>query len=175
MTTYSVAYTMTADMQSRAMLSWAKPTYSVAQKRKRWAAGAGLSIAATCALVWLLGQNLITAGMLASAGAGFYAALLFWLFINKRNTRMLMGFANEALARQGQTKASFSPENVAFQNDLASSQMAWRSFDDVMAMPDATVLRAGALIYPVPDAALPEGTNPQAFRSDLTRWMEAAK
>ena len=175
MSGHTLTYSVTPEMQNRAMVSWAKPMLTRSQKWRRNAVLMLTMMVASAVLVALLQYDVVTQVMLFSAVAGFYAAILFWFVSHRRGMAKLTGFATEALLRQGSVTAIFGAESVVFRSDLAESTMDWRSFDEVIMMKDATVLRAGALVYPLPDAALPENVTPQEFRDDLIRWMMGAR
>ena len=175
MTRYSMTYTLTPEMQYRAMMSWAKPTRSRAQKRKQQASGILVALLVLAALVGLLRYDIITNRMLFSALFGFYLAMGLWYFVTGKSTRKLTAFATEALLRQGPLRAEFSDQVVTLNTDISTSSMNWRCFDEVSEMEGATLLRAGVMIHTIPDRAMPDGTTPQEFRDDLRRWMEAGK
>jgi len=175
MSRYSLTYVLPADLQKRAMLSWAKPMRTTNQRLRLFALGIVIGGVASGCLVMLLQADVVTVPILLSWVVGFYAAVLLWFVSSKRSIGKLMRFAEKALLRQGTTKALFTSDEVTFRNDVSNGAMDWCCFDAVMALPDATVLRAGALVYPVPDAALPDDVTPQRFRDDLSRWMEAAR
>jgi len=175
MTAYALEYTITPDLQRRAMVSWAKQTRTRGQKTRALVLGALAYVALVAALVALMQYDLLEAANLVAAAIGFLVAIAFWWVMHRIHTAKIAGFADDALARYGPVIAEFRASEVKIATKIATSMMTWVCFDAVIALPDATVLRAGALVYAIPDAALPEGTTPQAFRADLTKWMEAAR
>lgn len=175
MTSYVLNYQITPELQRRAMVSWVQKPSGRGQKLRRVALGVLIYIALVAAIVGLLHYDILGFGVIIAAAAGFVAGLAFWGISHRIHTTKLITFADEALERQGPISAEFDAQQVVIASQVASSTMDWQCFDAVIALPDATALRAGALIYPVPDAALPVGTTPDAFRADLNTWIEAAR
>lgn len=175
MTEYALTYEIAPEMLKRAMLSWARPMRSRTQKLRLAALGAVVFVALVAVLVVLLRYGIVNNSGLIGGLFGFYAGIGVWLLVHRYSTGKLVGFSNEALARQGPVDAVFNAQAVTMTSRISMGRMEWQCFDDVIAMPDATVLRAGAVVYAVPDHALPAGITPANFRSDLTRWLEAAK
>lgn len=175
MTGYVLTYELQPEMLKRAMMSWAKPERTKAQKLRR-AAGAAVGFVALVSLtVVLLRYDIVTFPLLFTGLVGFYAAIAIWAVTHSRSVGKLVGYSADALARQGPVTAEFRPSDVVFTSRISNSRMDWSCMDAVIALPDATVLRAGALVYPVPDAVLPTHTTPDQFRADLTRWIGEAR
>lgn len=175
MTVYTLQYEITPELQRRAMMPWTKQSRSPADKRWRILFGVIGYLAFLGMIVALLQFDLIDAKMMIAAGLGFIAGLVIWGLTYRAGASQITGFANDALARHGPVRAIFTAEQVQLTTELSSSTMGWRCFDTVIALPDATVLRAGALVYPVPDTALSPDTLPQAFRTDINNWIGAAR
>ncbi len=172
---YELTYVMTQDLQSRSTTAWTKPKRNRVERRRRVAVGAVAFVVSVAALVALLHYDLISKTMLFSAAFGFYLGIVVWLLSYRFSMAKLSTFAKEALERQGPIHAEFCAEHVTMKTDINSGTMSWRSFDEMYTMKDATGLRAGALMYAVPDSALPDGVRPNDFRADLMRWMEETR
>ena len=173
MTEYKLTYQLTPDMLQRAMMSWANPLRSRAQKLRRGVFGFIIFCVLVTLLVVLLRYEIVTNGNLVGLLVGFYGAIGLWFVTHRYSSRKLFGFSNDALARHGPVEAVFNADHVTMTSKISTGQMGWLCFDDITALADATVLRAGGMVYAVPDAALPDGVTPAAFRADLTRWKEA--
>ena len=175
MSSYTLRYTLAPEMQHRAMMSWAKPLRSRRQKVLRAVAGVALWLLCVTFLVVLMQRDLLRDATPLLLAGGFLAGLGLCWGIARYSTAQLSGMARESLLRHGELNAVFAPDHVVITSALSASTMDWRCFDAVTALPDASVLRAGALVYAIPDTALPAGSTPEGFRADLTRWMEAAR
>ncbi|MEP3347334.1 MAG: hypothetical protein ABJN34_07335 [Litoreibacter sp.] len=75
-------------------------------------------------------------------------------------------------AARGDVEVCFDASGVRFENNLGNSFNKWTAISEVMSLSDATALRMGAIIHPIPDAALPMA--PDAFREQLQAWKDAA-
>lgn len=171
MTRYDLTYQLTPELQSRAMVSWAKPQRTRAQMLRRAALGIVMYLIIVAATVAVLQMDIVTPALVIATAVGFLVGMVFWAAFHRYNMKKLTDFANETLARQGQVKAVFAPSDVELTTAISTGRMQWSCFDQVLVLPDATVLRAGALVYAVPDAALPPEVTPAQFRADLTKWM----
>ncbi|MBB3993211.1 hypothetical protein GGR95_000839 [Sulfitobacter undariae] len=173
MTQYTLTYEIAPEMLHRAMLSWAQPVRSRRAKMLRVVLGAVGFVVLVAAIVVLLQYDIVSRGFLLGGLIGFYAGLILWYVIHRTSTLKLVGFSDAAMKRQGMIETVFCADHVTMTTQISKGRMDWRFFDDVSALTDATVLRAGAMVYAVPDAALPHGVSPAAFRDDLIRWREA--
>ncbi|MCX7566928.1 hypothetical protein OS189_11310 [Sulfitobacter sp. F26169L] len=171
---YALSYVLTPEMQNRAMVSWATPLRSRAEKLGRFGVGALGYVVLVGVVLTLLRTDFANRKMLFSATSGFCAAIAFWAVSHKISTARLKRGANEALARQGVVHAESSKQNVAPVTDISTGTTDWRCYEDAFAMRGASVLRSGASVFPVPDMALPAGTSPDVFRADLKHWIEEA-
>lgn len=171
MSRYDLTYQLTPELQSRAMVSWAKPQRTRTQMLRRLVLGLLVYLVLVAATVAVLQMEILTPALVIAAAVGFLIGMAFWAAIHQYNMKKLTGFANDALARQGQVRAVFAPSDVELTTAISTGRMQWSCFDQVLVLRDATVLRAGALVYAVPDAALPQDVTPTQFRADLTQWM----
>ena len=175
MTAYILDYEIDPEMQRRAMVSWLKQPKTRGQKVRSVVQGVLGYIAIVAALVMLMQYDVLDGKAIVVGAVGMLCGLGMWWYSHHASTGAIAGFAEEALTRHGPVHTEFRADEVQINTQIARSTMLWQAFDAVLVLPDATVLRAGALVYPIPDAALPEGTTPEAFRADLTKWMEAAR
>ena len=171
----TLRYTVPPRMVRRAMTSWARPP-----RPKKW-------YLLRAALVVLIG-GLIGAGAAASgalsimpdsfwlgAVAGLYAGLLLWVGISRRQMARVARLSTGAMDRAGETWARFDAGAFSLANDFVEGRYAWPALDAVTEMKDATILRMGGIVSPVPDASLPDGLSPDAFRRQIRTWWEAAR
>lgn len=175
MTRYDLTYQLTPDMLNRAMMSWAQAKPDRAQKLRLAVYGAAGFVALVAVVVVLLRLEFLNRSALFGALGGFYLAIGLWFVMHRASVRKLFGLANAALARQGAVRAVFSADGVEMTTANSFGRMDWDCFDDVVALPDASVLRAGGVVYAVPDAVLPDGVSAPEFRAQLTRWREARR
>lgn len=175
MTEYALSYTLSPDMSGRAMMSWAQPHHMRAVTL--WRAGAFIAVCAVLVVVIASLQRhaIVNDAFVPGALVGFYLAIGLWALFQRHNTHKLVGLSQQALARQGPVQTTFATEHVILTTAISSRRMDWPCFDDISALPDATVLRAEGVVYAVPDAALRAGRTPQSFRGQLTKWMEASR
>ena len=172
---YSLAYEIELPLLQRAMTSWAKPHRSLTLKTLRFVGVVlvGCVIGGALTLSGILDNvpDHFVTGMLV----GFYIGLGLWFVVHRRGIKQLSRDTAELLARQGVTETTISAEKVTMRNCLGISENKWLSFDQVIRMSDATALKSGALVYPIPHAALPKEVSPDGFHADLCRWREAAR
>lgn len=175
MSEYSLKYQPTPEMLNRAMVAWTKPQRSRREKWKGFAFGAIAYVVLCAAVVALLQLDLVTNQVLFGLGLGMIVMIALWAMIARKHMNKLRGFSHAAMARHGETDAVFRADRVEITSQISSAQFGWLCFDEVSALSDATVLRSGAVIYAVPDAALPDDVTPSQFRADLQSWMEDAR
>ncbi|KIN68567.1 hypothetical protein Z948_2298 [Sulfitobacter donghicola DSW-25 = KCTC 12864 = JCM 14565] len=155
------------------MFVWAKPNKTKGEKWRRAAIFTLGFVALLAVIVTLMRLDVLTVPMLFSALVGFYLGIGVWLISHRVSSQKLVKFANSMLDREGEIHTVISSEQISIRSGVSDSNLSWDYFDEAFSMVDATVLRAGALVYTFPDAALPEGTSPQEFRKDLESWMGA--
>lgn len=131
--------------------------------------GAALFVAVLLGAARVLGPGAEIA-VLAGAGLGFGAAFLVVLFANRRMRKAVLGFED----RRGDVAARFAPAGLEFRSAFDSQEIAWPAIDAVLPIEGGTALLSGGLVHAVPDAALPEGLTPEAFRDRLNAWLGAA-
>ena len=175
MTVYTLDYEVSPEMQRRAMVSWLKQPKTRGQKLRSAVLGIVAYVVTVGALVALMRYDVLDAKAIIVGGIGLLCGLGIWWLSYRSNAGQIAAFAEEALMRHGPVHAEFRVDEVQIDTKIARSTMLWQGFDAVLVMRDATVLRAGPLVYAIPDAALPVGTTPEAFRADLTKWMEAVR
>lgn len=173
--TYEMTFEVPMDMLQRAMTSWGQPHRSRIQKLTRL----GIVILFGAILGILIGVfgllDMLSDVFVIGALVGFYIGLIFWWLVHKRGVKRIAGFVAVHLEKQGKTHAKFSAKDVELETNLGSSRSSWAAFDQVVLMADATALRSGAVIYPIPHAALPAGVDAVTFHDDLVRWQEAGQ
>jgi len=175
MTRYKVSYTLAPDLLRRAMISWDAPQRSHAHKRRNFVLVTLFYVVLFGGVIVVMQYDILRIDILMAVIAGFAGGMALWAVIHWISSRKLMETSSDAIARQGLLHAEFDAEQVVFTPDISFGRMGWRCFDAVVAVKDATVLKAGGLVYAIPDVALPDGTTPENFTADLTRWMEDAR
>jgi hypothetical protein len=172
---YELRYRVSDALLKRAMTSWARPQRGLKENLLRFAGllAIGAAIGAVVVLTGL--DDRVPSAFWIGALAGFYAGLLFWFFSHKRDLKRLAGFGQAARARQGESRVTLTAEAVEMTSDIGASRVSWQAYDQVIRMADASVLRAGAVVYPIPHDALPDGVTPEQFHADIVAWQEAAQ
>jgi hypothetical protein len=162
-------------MLSQAMMSWAKPQRTRAQKLRRFGLGFVAYIILVAAIVALLQAQVLSDEMLLGAAAGTVMTFLLWAAVHWYSTRGLMALAHGALARHGPVEVVLCADYIDISSQLSKGRMDWLCVDGVDRIADATVLRVGGVVYAMPDTALPAGVTPDTFYTDLTAWKEAPR
>lgn len=113
----------------------------------------------------------------AMVGAGVIGAgVLILGFAVLQRVRM-RAFIDE-LARHwqlaGETRAIFGPAGVRLADSVSRVDLAWGAVDGIGPGRGLTVLRVGVGMIAIPDAALPAGLAPDAFRARLDDWRQVA-
>ncbi len=174
MTRYSLTYELSPEMLTRAMMSWSKPLRTRAQKWRRFGMGFTLYIGLVALVVVLLQFEILNDDILLGLAIGCLGGLAIWAVVYRYSTGKLTAMVHAAQARHGSVDTVFCPDWVEISSAISKTRMQWRCFDHIGRIEDATVLRAGGIVYAVPDAALPDGVSAQTFQTDLISWMEAA-
>ena len=118
------------------------------------------------------GVDLDTGDILTFAiGALMAITLIIWLV--KRQTDQLLKRVLEEEAKRGTTHARFGPEGVNFTSDLGELHLNWPAISEIVLFDTGTLLVTSVIAYPIPDAAMPEGLTPDAFRRLLENWRAA--
>ena len=175
MARYALNYELSTEMLTRAMMSWAKPQRTRAQKWRRFGMGFVLYLVMVAMTVALLRAEIVNNQLLLGAGIGCLGTLAAWSMFHRYFTGKLMGMTHAAQARHGPVDAVFCADHVEISSRISTGRMDWLCFDHIGRIKDATVLRAGGMVYAVPDAALPSDVTVEAFLGDLRTWMEAAR
>lgn len=172
---YEVTFETSIDLLQRAMTQGATPPNT---RRSKWLFLAG------CVCVGALnGVVLTVTGVFAMVHEhfwmglliGFYVGLVLWYFVHRSGVKKLAKMSAAQIDRQGPTRAVFTSDKITFETAIASSTATWVAYDQVTALPDATVLRSGGVVYPIPHDALPADVDSAGFHADLARWQEAAQ
>jgi hypothetical protein len=138
-----------------------------------WAMKIALWLATMIVIALLMQIPAIQRGGLAfvaGLAAGLVVMLLFligFVLINRR--RLQRALAREQ-DRRGTVTAQLDAEGCHFTSSFGETRLAWRSIDTVIDLGTGTGLRSGLLVYPLPNAALPEGLAAAAFRARLEDW-----
>lgn len=165
-------YSESRDLLARAMTSWAQPKRTGKALIWYWSKfvifGAVLGLALTWSGIFRITPDGFWIGLLA----GFYATLIGCVVAHRMSVNKLSRFAFDLVDRAGPVTATFDQDGARFKSRISDGWQSWDCVDQVIEMKDATVLRAGAIVYPLPDEALPEGLTPQAFRDWLSARIE---
>ncbi|GLT09345.1 hypothetical protein ACFQFQ_04980 [Sulfitobacter porphyrae] len=171
---YELRYRLTEDLLKQAMTNWAKPHRPLRHRALRFAGILILSgcVGATLALTGV--TDMVSSDFWLGILLGFYAGIALWFFRHKHHLRRLVRYSKAKMAREGEIVARLSTEGVEFISAVATSQSSWKSYDEIIRMSDATALRSGGIMYPIPHAALPGDVPGAQFHADVVRWHEAA-
>lgn len=175
MARYALNYDLSTDMLARAMMSWAKPQRTRAQKWRRFGMGFVLYIVLVAATVALLQAEMLNDDILLGLVIGCLGGVGIWAAVYRYSTGKLTGMVHAAHARHGPVDTVFCSQCVEISSRISTARMQWQCFDHIGRIKDATVLRAGGMVYAVPEAALPSDVTVEAFLGDLRTWMEAAR
>jgi len=132
----------------------------------------GLNVALLGALRVFHGPDYTDAhvdGAILGMIVGGIATLLFVRLM----THQIQKKAQDHVDRLGLITLTLSEEGARFTEAYGFSQQTWGAYEAIIAVKDATVLRSGAMQYPIPNDALPEGLTPDAFRAQLREWKDA--
>lgn len=132
------------------------------------------------AMVWFAIGALTLGLSAAGIGPGFVlagligAAFLVGVFGYLQRTRMerFWDVVGTHWDRAGETEALFGPGGVTLTDEVSHRRMSWAAVDSIKAQKGVTVLRSGISMIAIPDAALPAGMTPDAFRSQLSDWRQ---
>lgn len=172
--TLRMEYTVTPRLLLRAMTAWhPRPRLRTRLLRIALIVVAAVVTGTVLAVTGVF--RMMPDGFWTGIFVGFYAGLAFWFVVQRVQAKKIGGFAADLLERQGITRAALSDAGAEFTTDVGRSHTDWPAVDQVITMSDATGLRIGALIHPLPDAALPDGITPDTFRARLMGWIEAAR
>ena len=169
--TVTVTFTYDRALWRRAMSGWWR---SVIPPRPF------LHRAITWAVIWL--AIAVLAGAISHFGltptyvaAGLIgAACLVAVFTYLQRTRMarFWDIVGRHWDRAGATKAQFGPDGVILTDSVSHRELAWPAIDAVAKVRGGTVLRSGISMTVIPDAALPEGLEAEAFRDRIRTWRQ---
>lgn len=158
---------------SRALMGWwrsAMPPGSFLHRALQWAIGWFLFLM----LVVLLGALGIEPRYVAAAVIGTLVFLLGFVVLQRLRMRQFVRVIGEHWALAGETEGRFGAAGVRLVNSVARIELGWDGVDAVAGVRGATVLRSGVSMIAIPDAALPAGLAPRAFRNRLEGWKTAA-
>lgn len=172
---YHLEFTVPQEMMRRATTSWARKQRSGWGRVKFFAlcVVTGAAIGGVMAVSNLL--DMLPEHFLSGVFLGFYIGLAFWFVMHRRDVRRLAGMSQRNHERQGVISLQISQAGVKGGSDLSTSDTKWAAYEQVIEMGDATALRAGAMVYPIPYTALPADVAPQDFHANIVRWQEAAQ
>lgn len=154
---------------------WTKPAALYSRRTKTLipvalvpaALGLGLLLGQFNMPLWLL---YVVLGFALGNLAGFY----LWQLVVVRTVNAYQAEDAKLAKARGSTRLMASPEGLIFESGVAATRLDWVGVSDVVAMPEATLLRSGAMNYPIPNAALPDELTPEAFRDQLADWRSEA-
>jgi len=166
---------MDPDLTKRAMMSWNQTRGNRRNKLLFFVMciAVGLVIGLVGSFTGLF--DLLSRDAVIGTLVGFYAGLLVWMLVARHQINKLAGMAKVQNDKQGSVTAIYAPEGVEVTTRFTTSRNAWATYDDVILIDGATVLRAGGVVYPVPHTALPQGVTPERFFADIKRWQDAGQ
>lgn len=159
-----LTYTVPREMMLRAIRSWGPATGGF-----DWMLAA---IAAVLLLIYFVGAPVLGWSFLAfflGMGSGIG---IVWLKTVRRHRKVLRTVL-DAQDRAGPKTLDVGPDGLRIETAQSLTSQRWTAIDRVIALDDATVLLSGGTVLPVPDAALPEGVAPSAFRARIEDWRTA--
>ena len=159
----------------RALTGWwqsAVPNANFASRAIRWALIWGGLAALTVVLGYAgIEPVFVLAGMI---GAG----VLVLAFAVLQRTRM--GRFTDRIALHweaaGEAEVVFDEAGLVMEDAVSRLELRWEGVEAVRAMRGGTVFRSGMRMIWIPDADLPQGLKPRAFRAAIRAWrMDAAE
>ena len=112
-----------------------------------------------------LSPVLVVAGIL---GAGVMVAA--FAYLQRTRMRQFYRIVGAHWDHTGEISARFDADGVELRDQVSDRRYAWAAIDAVQKAKGATVLRTGMSMIAIPDAAMPEGLDPGAFRARLNGW-----
>ncbi|NNE86441.1 MAG: hypothetical protein HKN27_00060 [Silicimonas sp.] len=111
--------------------------------------------------------SLVVAGL-------FGAAVLIAVFAYLQRTRMgrFWDVVGSHWDKAGETIVRFGPDGVKVTDQVSRRAFDWGAIDAIKGVRGGTVLRSGIAMVVIPDNALPEGLDAQAFRVRLNDWRK---
>ncbi|MFY0636249.1 MAG: hypothetical protein JXQ91_20755 [Vannielia sp.] len=105
--------------------------------------------------------------------AGIYVMLGVVIWKGRWQWRHLGARWEAHQARLGIWRMGFGRAGYHIRTEVSEVRAGWDIVSEVMSLPGGTGLLVGTAILTVPDAALPEGLTPEAFRARLEAWRAA--
>lgn len=155
----------------RALMGWWRsvvPPAPFIQRILHWA----VIWTAILMLTMMLGAAGIEPVFVAAGLVGIAVFVVGFVILQRLRMRRFVNAIGSHWEAAGRTRASFGPDGVVLADQVSRTEMGWAGVDGIVAIRGATVLRSGISMVAVPDAALPAGMTPRAFRERLEGWRE---
>lgn len=133
------------------------------------------------AVVWL--GLLVLAGAIGQAGlsptfvvAGILGAgvmVAAFAYLQRTRMRQFYLIVGTHWDRAGEISVRFDAQGMEMRDTVSERHFKWGAIDAVQKAKGATVLRSGMSMIAIPDAAMPDGMNAEAFRARLNGWRDA--
>lgn len=173
---FTIHYTVTPQIMKQASCSWMNEGRSGLQRILRL--GLGLVVGAIAiilmnVMVRFSAGDAYTPELSGAAGIGLFFGIGASFLLMRLGQKKVWKLALTHLDRTGEVTAVITSESIRMSDTTVMTEISWAGFDAINTVKEATVLRVGSMQYPIPDAALPEGLTPDAFRAQLQEWKDA--
>lgn len=125
------------------------------------------------ALAWVITVGALHIPPVYAWGAAALAVGLFVIALQQIRMRRFYDAHGAHWSRTGDMTARFDDTGVTFTQTGTTMQFDWIAVDNVVRSRRATVFCIGMSMVTIPDAALPDGLDPRAFREKLRTWKAA--
>ncbi|MGI9391638.1 MAG: hypothetical protein ACR2O1_16395 [Boseongicola sp.] len=119
-----------------------------------------LVIAAFGLSPWYVGAGLIGAGAMIASFA----------YLQRTRMSRFWDELGRHWDRAGETQVQIDASGLAIRDNVSQRALNWLAIDAVKAVRGGTVFRSGISMLVVPDASLPSGLRPKAFRERIAAW-----
>ncbi len=107
---------------------------------------------------------------LIALSVGLVIGVLVLSLMVRHSQRTLSRLVLETPAHIGEVEMQLSPEGVLLSNEQTETAIRWSCIDEVLELETGLGLLAGATVLPLPDSALPIGTDRAELRARIAVW-----
>lgn len=112
--------------------------------------------------------------LIVAASCGALLVALLWGHQAQRAKTKLVSEMGAFAEQTGKTKVTIDHTGLFQENAFSKCWFEWRGVTDIVAAQTGTLLFSGRSVICIPDADLPDGVTPDAFRTQLSAWKTQA-